>query len=212
MKEKTTRSQGFSILEIVLGIVALGLLGFIIFTAYQAQNKPAPQPAAPQTTSQTNNANSTPAEKPKNNFDCKGLFSLYVPDSLYAYDHDNGSGVSNCVVASVKANGLPPVGNLAGDGISFVFTTSQGVTQAVDAWADAFFKDSESNYKITVVNKTTVTLNSGQDALLVRGDGGHYGTKDYYFFYKKGDLGIMTSWDSTSKLSDKAKEVVLTIQ
>ncbi len=203
MKIKNDQSGIAHVAMLVLVVVVIGVVGFVGWKVWDNRNI-------------KNNSTTvvTPGNKVKTvvkNFDCKGEFSLTPPDDWFAFQLDNGSGVKTCYVADVESSKLPPVGNLAGDNISFAFNTYPDITSSLEAWSDEYFKGTQSSYPVTVVSKETIKLNNGQSALLVRGDGGHYNKKDYFFMYKKNNLIIFTSWDSTSKLSDKAKEVIKTI-
>lgn len=201
-----------AVIVVVLVTVVIGVVGWKVWDNNNNQDNKSKNTST-QTKSSTPETKTSDADEKAtdNNFDCNGEFSLTSPTDWFAFQLDNGSGVKTCNVANVEASKLPPVGNLAGENISFAFNTYPDTTSSLETWSDDYFKGTQEDYPVTVVSKETIKLNNGQPALLVRGDGGHYDKKDYFFIYKKNNLIIFTSWDSTSKLSDRAKEVVKTI-
>ncbi len=209
MKKLNQQGIAHPVVVVVVALVLAGI-GYGGYRVYDSNQKTKKSLGNTSQTKEKNLTTNTPDVTQKttsNNFDCDGKFTLSVPKDWFSFRLENGG---NCTISSTKQSELPAVGTHTGENVSFVFSTFPDTTLGLDAWADKFFKDKET-YPETVISKETIKFDNGQSALLVLTEGGHYSTKDYNLFYKKGSLGIITDWDSTSKLSDKALEVVKTI-
>ncbi|CAN5660017.1 hypothetical protein BH23PAT2_BH23PAT2_05740 [soil metagenome] len=232
---KKLNQQGFAVTTIILIVVVLGLvggIGYYLTTQNSSENERLQQTDSSNTDQQEtiDNQNqeklneqeqtaTVPFEGTEVN--CNDQFTFSIPEGGWYFGntetlyYDNIESGGNCYVATQKQ--LPPHGYYTGENISFIFSTSKQ-SLSLSEWVTKYFNDhKDGEFGITKTSQQSVKLYNGNEAILATAQGGHSvngGDKNMYFFYKKGSLGITTSWDISTtdqKLRDRAEEIVKTI-
>jgi type II secretory pathway pseudopilin PulG len=205
--------KGFSVVEILILIVIVGLLGAVGWLVFDRQKHKNDEQAKTQTTEQTKNESleQETAKGSKKTFDCKGIFSLKYSDPLQA--SMTTSNPPQCLISNVKTEAMPGVGPLPPEQLGLFFNVTETTQNTSKEYLNGYMQPSEQGYELTLKGQEEIKMDNGKTATLATVYGGHPGPHDFYFFiYIKNGKAIMTDFPVNSNHKDLALSVLKSIQ
>lgn len=205
--------KGFSVVEILIVIVVVGLLGAVGWLVYDRQKSKSDSKDTSTQASQQEQKQET-AETPKDNrktFDCKGEFSVKYSEPLQA--SMTTSDPPQCLISNVKTEEMPPVGPLPPEQVGLFFNTNETTQTTSKGYLNDYIEQSKQDYGLTLKGQEEITLDNGKTATLATVYGGHPGPHDFYFFiYIKNGKGITASFPVNTNYKDLTLTVLKSIQ
>lgn len=205
--------KGFSVVEILIVVVVIGLLGGVGWLVYDRQKNNNKQ-AKTQTTEQPikENQEQETATKSKKTFECNGLYSLKYSDPLQA--SMTTSDPPQCLISNVKTEEMSGAGPLPPEQLGLFFSANETTQATSKSYLNDYIERSKQDYPLTLKGQEEIRLDNGKTATLATVYGGHPGPHDFYFFVyiKNGNAIITTSIPINTNHKDVALSVLKSIE
>lgn len=204
--------KGFSVVEILIVVVVVGLLGAVGWLVYDRQKNKTDNSTTTQTSQQEKKQETT--EAPKDNrktFDCKGEFSVKYSEPLQA--SMTTSDPPQCLISNVTTEEMPPAGPLPPEQVGLFFNVDETTQTSSKGYLNSYIEQSKQYYYLTLKGQEEITLDNGKTATLATVYGGHPGPHDFYFFiYIKKGKAITTSFPVNTNHKDLTLSVLKSTQ
>jgi prepilin-type N-terminal cleavage/methylation domain-containing protein len=205
--------KGFSVVEILIVIVVVGLLGAVGWLVHDHQKSKTDDKNSTTQISQQEQKLET-AETPKDTrkaFDCKSEFSVKYSEPLKA--SMTTSDPPQCLISNVIPEAMPPVGPLPPEQVGLFFNSNETTQTTSKSYLTYYIEQSKQDYGLTLKGQEEITLDNGKTATLATVYGGHPGPQDFYFFiYIKNGKAITTSFAVNTNYNDLTRTVLKSIQ